>query len=259
MIERVGQLDPDDEHLHALMDLERSPEERRAAVMDPSRAEYLSARASEWREYEAKVNTFVMHPDHPRGERWTIIAEGQSAIDAPPDAVLDGPVVLVNRAVAFYEKFGGDVWCVLDHPNAITMVPILEEAMAQGFDPWCWGQWSRRAQWAETPLSPQKACLGVPKRHPDFPLHVKKTKEPLAGHFSVHTAICGAILLGGKEIRTIGVDMHGCGNAVEGFNENPVPKTADKMQRRWRKEQRHMGNLQGVAFEHGIRVAPWIP
>jgi hypothetical protein len=162
-------------------------------------------------------------------------------LSAPPDAVLDGPVVLVNRAVDLFTRFGGDVWACWDRPDSRELQGLLRPALEAGMKPWCWGNPYRGASWGRGyQYHFRGVCLGLPILDTRLPFPSSDMDgKGRPGHFTVLHAACSCILFGAREIRTIGVDM---GEDHPG-REYELP--------RWE-------SFVAKATENGIHISPWL-
>ena len=199
-------------------------------------------------------------PDFPetRYEAATVICEGPSACQASPEALraalLDGPVMAVNRALAFSGAVPVDVWATMDDPRFLwtdyqeSLHPAAK--LFSGHDVpniWIWreilGEECGGRLYTRTPAYME-----------DMAEFTDDGKAPMAP--TIFHALAWLLQVGVKRVRLVGCDMAGRGSPI-GLEWDPIPDLAHEL--RWNVER----GMLALSMKHyrarGARIERWKP
>lgn len=187
-----------------------------------------------------------------RLERVTVVCEGPSALRASPAdlhaAALDGPIVAVNRAIAFSDVLPIDVWATTDDPRNL------------------W-EWAQPHLHDETKLlSVEDKVIVWQKLLPDFSrlyawhpssmdaegLQDEHGLHPLVP--SLFPVLAWLLHVGARDVRLLGVDMVGSGTP---FLDDYSDDADEGYQIRWAVEREMLAHTARHYRARGARITRW--
>lgn len=180
--------------------------------------------------------------------RWpvaNVICEGPSIEDFDPSALLLGPTVAVNRAIAI-EAARPDFWATSDDPRAL----------------WGWSEPYRKPGLRYFSTD-QNAHIWV-EMLPDFNLFYSVHMTPMGRDDNGMLVILPTILpvlawlmrLGVKRVRVFGADMRGMGTPLIGDWKHDPDRD---WKSRWAVERVLFAHMARTARERGARIERWRP
>lgn len=194
-------------------------------------------------------------PERPL-ERVTVVCEGPSACEASPDqlfsACLNGPIVAVNRAIAFSDVLPVDAWATMDDPRFL----------------WDWAQaylhpTTKLFSGDDTPnillwrdILTDDGLGRLYTRPPTYMDELAEASEDGKAPMlpTLFHTLAWLLQVGAKHVRLVGCDMQGSGSPL-GPEWDPFPDEGHVL--RWNVERELLAHSTKHYRARGARIERW--